>query len=58
MKKMACPHCSVPFEQLIASEPDPVYNPFEDEFHHLMCCLVCEGQWIRVYKPSHDIKEE
>lgn len=58
MKKMACPHCSAPFALTISNEPSPVYNPFVDQYHHSMSCLICEGNWTRIYQPSHDLKED
>jgi hypothetical protein len=58
MKKTPCPHCSVPYEQTIIDAPNPFHNPFEDQFHQIMSCMICNGKWTRIYKPSHDIKEE
>lgn len=58
MKKMDCPHCNVPNDQTHAENTFPAYNFSTDEYREEMFCSVCDGHWVRVYKPSHDIKEE
>jgi len=58
MKDMCCPHCSVPYKETIPLESEPIYNPFNDEYRLKMVCIICEGEWNRIYKPTHDEKEE
>jgi len=58
MTKRPCPHCNVPHAQTHSLHFPPIYDFELDEYQEPMFCGVCEGEWIRIYKPSSDIKKE
>ena len=55
---MPCPHCKATNEHSHAELSYPAYDPVYDEYHEEMFCSTCDGKWTRIYKPSHDNKEE
>lgn len=58
MKMLPCPHCNANHHHSHAEQTYPEYNYELDEYREGMFCSTCDGKWVRIYKPSHDIKEE